>query len=87
MSHCSASHKLCDQQQLHCQGDHQDMAAQEHTPFLLSENNSQIAVPINKVCSIQLFFLKNRTQIESGIVTGRHDHNIKVKQDFSTKFI
>jgi hypothetical protein len=41
--------------------------------FLLSENNSHFAVPINKVCSIQLLFLKNRSQIENGIVTGRHD--------------
>jgi hypothetical protein len=39
----------------------------------LFENNSQVAVPINKVCSIQLFFLKNRSQIENGIVTGRQD--------------
>jgi hypothetical protein len=41
--------------------------------FLLHENNSQVGIPINKVCSIQLFFLKNRLQTESGSVTGRHD--------------
>ena len=47
--------------------------------FLLPENNSQVVVPSNKVCPIQLFFVKNRSQIVSGIVTRRHDLQKKTR--------
>jgi hypothetical protein len=41
--------------------------------FLLSENNSQVAVPINKISPIELFLLKQGSQIESGSVTSRYN--------------
>jgi hypothetical protein len=33
--------------------------------FLLPENNSQVAIPINKISSIELFLLKQGSQIKS----------------------
>jgi hypothetical protein len=54
--------------------------------FLLQENNSHVAVPIHKISSIELFLLKQRSQIESRSVTSRHDLQQKINmQGFSTR--
>jgi hypothetical protein len=50
--------------------------------FLLPENNSQVAVPIHKCSSIELFLLKLWSQIKSGCVTCRHD----LQQEINSKF-
>jgi len=41
--------------------------------FLIPENDTQVAVPINKISSIELFFFKNRSQVETGIIISSHD--------------
>jgi hypothetical protein len=51
--------------------------------FLLPENNSQVTVPIHKISSIGLFILKQRSQIKSGCVTGRHD----IQQEINSKVL
>jgi hypothetical protein len=54
--------------------------------FLLPENNSHVAVPINKISSIELFLLKQGSQIESRSITGRHDLPQEINmQGFSTR--
>ena len=45
--------------------------------FLILENDSQIAVPINKISSIDLFFLKYRLQVETKIVISSHNLQYK----------
>ena len=49
------------------------MVAQEHTFFLIPENDSQVAIPINKISSIELFFRKHRSQVKTGIVISSHN--------------
>jgi hypothetical protein len=73
VNHYSASHKLCKLQQCTIREVIRILLLKNILLFLLPKNNSQVAVPINKVCLIQLLFLKNRSQIERGSVTGRHD--------------
>jgi hypothetical protein len=51
--------------------------------FLLLENNSKVAVSINKISFIELFLLKQGSQIKSGSVTNRHD----LQQEINNKVL
>jgi hypothetical protein len=51
--------------------------------FLLLENNSQVAVPINKISSIELFLLKQGSQIKIGSATNIHD----LQQEINSKIL
>jgi hypothetical protein len=46
--------------------------------FLLPKNNSQVVVPIHKISFIELFLLKQGSQIKSGCVTSIHDLQQKI---------
>jgi hypothetical protein len=46
--------------------------------FLFPENNSKVAVSINKISFIELFLLKQGPQIKSKSVTGKHDLQQKI---------
>jgi hypothetical protein len=47
----------------------------------LPENDSQVAVPIHKISSIEIFLLKQGSQIKSGCVTSRYD----LQQEINSK--
>jgi hypothetical protein len=51
--------------------------------FLLLEKNSKVAVSINKISFIELFLLKQGSQIKSGSVTNRHD----LQQEINNKVL
>ena len=55
------------------------MVAQEHNLFLIPENDSQVVIPINEISSIELFFLKHRSQVKTGIVISSHNLQQKFK--------
>jgi hypothetical protein len=51
--------------------------------FLLPENNSQVAVSIHKISSIEFFLLKQGSQIKIRCVTSRHD----VQKEINSKVL
>jgi hypothetical protein len=51
--------------------------------FLFPKNNSKVAVSINKISFIELFLLRQGSQIKSGSVTNRHD----LQQEINNKVL
>jgi hypothetical protein len=47
--------------------------------FLLPENNCQVALPIHRISSIELFLLKQGLQVKSGCATSRNHPQEEIK--------